>query len=65
MQILCLLGIYFDAVVVEVEKHLLFQIGSGHTVFTKTCCCFTITYDVIKPINDVRFLSKNIFALSF
>ena len=33
MQILGLLGMYFDAVVVEVEKFLLFfQIGSGHTV---------------------------------
>ena len=37
MQILGVLGMYFDAVVVEVEKHLLFfQIGSGHTVFKKT-----------------------------
>ena len=33
MQILGLLGMYFDAVVEEVEKYLLFfQIGSGHTV---------------------------------
>ena len=33
MQILGLLGMYFDAVVVEVEKCLLFfQIGSSHTV---------------------------------
>ena len=33
MQVLGLLGMYFDAVVVEVEKYLLsFQIGSGHTV---------------------------------
>ena len=33
MQILDLLGMYFDAVVVEVEKYLhFFQIGSGHTV---------------------------------
>ena len=33
MQILGLLGMYFDAVVVVVEKSLLFfQIGSGHTV---------------------------------
>ena len=33
MQILGLLGMYFDAMVVEVEKYLLFfQIGSGHTV---------------------------------
>ena len=33
MQILGLLGMYFDAAVVEVEKNLLFfQIGSGHTV---------------------------------
>ena len=33
MQILDLLGMYFDAVVVEVEKCLLFfQIGSGRTV---------------------------------
>ena len=33
MQILGLLGMFFDAVVVEVEKSLLFfQIGSGHTV---------------------------------
>ena len=33
MQILGLLGMYFDAVVVEVEKYsLFFQIGSGHTV---------------------------------
>ena len=33
MQILGLLGMYFDAVVVEVEKYLLFfQVGSGHTV---------------------------------
>ena len=31
MQILGLLGMYFDAVVVEVMKYLL-QIGSGHTV---------------------------------
>ena len=29
-------GMYFDAVVVEVEKYLLFfQIGSGHTVLPK------------------------------
>ena len=36
MQILSLLGMYFDAVVVEVEKHVFtfFQIGSGHTVST-------------------------------
>ena len=34
MQILGLLGMYFDAVVVEVEKYLLFfQTGSGHTVY--------------------------------
>ena len=34
MQILSLLGMYFDAVVVKVEKSLiLFQIGSGHTVW--------------------------------
>ena len=33
MQILGLLGMYFDAVVVEVEKYLLFfQIDSGHTL---------------------------------
>ena len=33
MQILGLLGMNFDAVVVEVEKSsLFFQIGSGHTV---------------------------------
>ena len=33
MQILGLLGMYFDAVVVEVEKCLLFiLIGSGRTV---------------------------------
>ena len=34
MQILGLLGMYFDAVVVEVEKYVFtfFQIGSGHTV---------------------------------
>ena len=31
MQILGLLGNYFDAVVVEVEKFF-FQIGSGHIV---------------------------------
>ena len=32
IQILGLLGMYFDAAVVEVEKYLLFfQIGSGHT----------------------------------
>ena len=36
MQILGLLGMNFDAVVVEVEKSLLFfQIGSGHTVIRK------------------------------
>ena len=35
MQILGLYGMYFDAVVVEVEKYLLFfPIGSGHTVWT-------------------------------
>ena len=34
MQIMVLLGMYFDAVVVEGEKYLLFfQIGSGHTVY--------------------------------
>ena len=35
MQILGLLGMYFDAVLVEVEKYVhiyIFQIGSGHTV---------------------------------
>ena len=33
MQILVLLDMYFDSVVVEVEKYLLFfQIGSDHTV---------------------------------
>ena len=33
MQILGLLGMYFDAVAVDVMKYLLFfQIGSGHTV---------------------------------
>ena len=33
MQILGLLGMNFDALVVEVEKYLLFfKIGSGHTV---------------------------------
>ena len=32
MQILGLLGMYFDAVVVEVEKYFpFFQIGYGHT----------------------------------
>ena len=36
MQILGLLGMYFDAVVVEVEKYVFtfFQIGAGHTVYT-------------------------------
>ena len=35
MQILGLIGMYFDAVVVEVEKYLLFfQIGSCRTVIT-------------------------------
>ena len=35
MQILGLLGMYFDAVVVEFKKNLLFiQIGSGHAVQT-------------------------------
>ena len=34
MQILGLLGMYFDAMVVEVKNFLfLFQIGSGHTVY--------------------------------
>ena len=32
MQFLGLLGMYFDAVVVEVEMFTFFQIGSGHTV---------------------------------
>ena len=32
MQILGLLGMYFGAVVVEVEKYLHFQVGSGHNV---------------------------------
>ena len=32
MQILVLLDVYFDAVVVEVEKRLLFWIDSGYTV---------------------------------
>ena len=37
MQILGLLGMYFDAVVVEVEKYLLFfQVGSGH-VYCDSC----------------------------
>ena len=37
MQILGLLGMYFDAVVKEVEKYLLFfQIVSGHTVVKLT-----------------------------
>ena len=37
IQILGLLCMYFDAVVVEVEKYLLFfQIGSGHTVIPQT-----------------------------
>ena len=36
MQILGLLGMYFDAVVVEVEKYFFFQIGSGHTVCSIT-----------------------------
>ena len=31
MHILGLLGMYFDAVVVKVEKSVLFQIGFGHT----------------------------------
>ena len=36
MQILGLLDMYFDALVVEVEKYLLFfQIGSGLTVLYK------------------------------
>ena len=33
MQILDILGMYFDAVVAEVEKYLFFQIGSGYTVY--------------------------------
>ena len=34
MQILGLLGMYFDAVVVEVKTFFIFiQIGSGHTVY--------------------------------
>ena len=32
MQILVLLGMYFDAVEVEVKDNSFFQIGSGHTV---------------------------------
>ena len=32
MQIMVLLGTYFDALVVEVKKNTFFQIGSGHTV---------------------------------
>ena len=43
MQILGLLGIYFDAVLIEVEKYLLFfQIGSGHTVYR-----VSISYDEV------------------
>ena len=35
MQILGLLGMYFDAVVVEVKRSIyFFQISSGHTVAT-------------------------------
>ena len=38
MQILGLLGMYFDAVVVEVEKYLLcFQIGSGQVACDFVC----------------------------
>ena len=38
MLILVLLGMYFDAVVIEVKKNLpiFIQIGSGHTVNMKT-----------------------------
>jgi hypothetical protein len=37
MQILGLLGMYFDAVVVEVEKYVYsFQVGVGHTVAPST-----------------------------
>ena len=39
IQILGLLGMYFDAWVVEVEKYLFFlQIGYGHTVLCKAVC---------------------------
>jgi hypothetical protein len=35
MQILGLLGMYFDAVVVEVKTFFTFiQVGSGHTVYS-------------------------------
>ena len=45
MQILVLLGMYFDAVVVEVKKNLLFiQIGSGHTVKMKLFLYITLNF---------------------
>ena len=48
---------YFDSVLVEVEKYLLFfQIGSGHTVdkhYQPT--------EIINAMLSVKFLSKNYF----
>ena len=58
MQILGLFGTYFDAVVVEVEKYLLFSdwLGPYYNLL------LLHYYDVIKPIDDARFLAKKFFA---
>ena len=54
MQILGLLGIYFDAVVVEVEKQIFtfFQIGPGHTV-----CRFFLARTIEKLLTTLEILS--------
>ena len=47
MQILGLLGMYFDAVVVEVEKYLLFfrlALASGHTVYIQVILKILMTF---------------------
>ena len=60
MQILGLLGMYFDAVVVEVEKSLLFfQIGSGLTVAR----VFIVSFTHFSPKMTIELKDRNVLQL--
>ena len=58
MQILGLLGMYFDAVVVEVKTFFTFiQIGSDHTVHAQSMAIRFVEF--LNGVKLERFLPKN------
>ena len=60
MQILGLLGMYFDAVVVEVEKYLLFfQISFGHTVLFIDLLIMYFMFWYVQPGGGGTFKSNH------